>query len=154
MRHRKANIKLGRTASHRDAMLRNMATSLFDKKSIITTVHKAKALRPLADKLVGLAKKGDLAAYRRALGYFTKNRIGKLLFKSVKDDDAFGDRSCGYTTMGRIGLRKGDAAVLVKISLIGPGYKKKVATGPRKVTHRDRRLRVAASRAKAEKGKD
>ena len=68
MRHRKANVKLGRTASHRDAMLRNMVTSLFEYDRITTTVSKAKALRPLADKMIGLAKggKGDLPAFRQA----------------------------------------------------------------------------------------
>jgi large subunit ribosomal protein L17 len=127
-----------------------MLTSLFENNAIVTTVHKAKALRPLTDKLVGLAKKGDLSSYRRALTYFTKRKVAKTLFAKVKDDNLFSDRVCGYSSMGRIGLRKGDASVMVKIVLIGPDYAKaeREVSKTRKIGDRSRR--VQASRAKQE----
>ncbi|MDR2350830.1 MAG: 50S ribosomal protein L17 [Deltaproteobacteria bacterium] len=150
MRHRKKVVKLGRTAAHRDAMLRNMVTSLFEKRSITTTVHKAKALRPLTDKLVGLAKKGDLNAFRRAAGIITRRKILKSLFSDVKERNFYKERDCGYSTMGRVGLRKGDAAVMVKVSLIGPDHKK-VKTGGGAKAPSDRSRRVAASKVKTEK---
>jgi large subunit ribosomal protein L17 len=129
-------------------MLRNMATSLFEKKAIVTTVHKAKALRPLTDKLVGLAKKGDLAALRKAKTYFTKRKVLRTLFADVRDNELFSERNCGYSTMSRIGLRKGDAAVLVRVALIGPDYQKVGSTSTKGSAVTDRAARVAASKAK------
>ena len=75
MRHRKSNVKLGRTASHRRAMLRNMATSLLETGWINTTVSKAKAVKPVVDRLVTLAKRGDLHAYRQAAAVVTKKTV-------------------------------------------------------------------------------
>ena len=129
MRHRKANVKLGRTASHRDAMLRNMVTSLFEYDRITTTISKAKALRPLADKMIGLAKKGktDLHSFRQAAAVITKRSVLDKIFGEAAG--RFDSRSCGYTLMVKTGLRKGDAAPMVILELIKPGQEKAAVGG-------------------------
>jgi len=154
MRHRKANVKLGRTASHRDAMLRNMVTSLFEYDRITTTVSKAKALRPLADKMIGLAKSGksDLHAFRQAAAVITKRTVLDKIFDEAST--RFSDRPCGYTIMVKTGLRKGDAAPMVILELIKAGQEKAsvgggaVAKKQAKSTG-DRSKRVAKSKAAA-----
>lgn len=151
MRHRKSNVKLGRTASHRDAMLRNMVTSLFEYDRITTTVSKAKALRPLADKMIGLAKngKGDLHSFRQAASVITKRAVLDKIFAEASG--RFSDRDCGYTIMVKTGLRKGDAAPMVILELIKAGQPKaKVGGGTAtkktaKAGGGDRSKRVAQS---------
>ncbi len=153
MRHRKANVKLGRTASHRDAMLRNMVTSLFEYDRITTTLSKAKALRPLADRMIGLAKNGktDLAAFRQAAAVITKRTVLDKVFTDAAA--RFGDRSCGYTIMVKTGLRKGDAAPMVILELTKAGQEKARTGGgaPKKAKSAagDRSKRVAQSAKKA-----
>jgi len=152
MRHRKANVKLGRTATHRDAMLRNMVTSLFEYDRIVTTIHKAKALRPLADKMIGLAKNGksDLHALRQAAAVITKRSVLDKIFDEA--GARYSDRPCGYTVMVKNGLRKGDAATLVILELIKPGQEKAKVGGAAakkgKAAGGDRSKRVAQSAAK------
>jgi large subunit ribosomal protein L17 len=155
MRHRKANVKLGRTASHRDAMLRNMVTSLFEYDRIVTTISKAKALRPLADHMIGLAKngKGDLHAFRQAAAVITKRAVLDKVFDEAAT--RFNDRPCGYTIMVKSGLRKGDAAPMVILELIKPETAKaKVGGGASAAARKakaggDRSKRVAQSAKKA-----
>ncbi|MDR1395587.1 MAG: 50S ribosomal protein L17, partial [Deltaproteobacteria bacterium] len=138
MRHRKANIKLGRTASHRRAMLRNMATSLFEYGHITTTVYKAKALKPIADRLVTLAKRGDLHSLRQAASVLFKKSVLSELFKTAKE--TFSDRICGYTSVVRVGLRAGDASPMVKMELIGPSYVPSVRPGAPQRSGRSQRV--------------
>jgi large subunit ribosomal protein L17 len=153
MRHRKANVKLGRTASHRDAMLRNMVTSLFEYGRIRTTVSKAKALRPLADRLIGLAKggKADLSALRRAAAVITKRSVLDKLFSEA--EGRFADRDSGFTLMARLGLRPGDAAPMVILELTGAGQARAAVGGQGrkqpKAAAGDRARRVAQSAKKA-----
>ena len=151
MRHRKANVKLGRTATHRNAMLRNMVTSLFEYNRIVTTIHKAKALRPLVDKMVGLAKKGktDLHSFRQALAVITKRSVVDNLFDTAAG--RFSNRTSGYTIMVKKGLRKGDAATLVILELMSPTSEKaKIGSGvaAKKSQGGDRSKRVAQSARK------
>jgi large subunit ribosomal protein L17 len=153
MRHRKANVKLGRTASHRDAMLRNMVTSLFEYGRIKTTLFKAKAVRPLADRLIGLAKggKADLSALRRAAAVITKRKVLDKLFGEA--GDRFADRSSGFTIMAKTGLRPGDAAPMVILELTGAGQARAAVGGEAKKPRAgagDRARRVAQSARKAE----
>jgi large subunit ribosomal protein L17 len=151
MRHRKANVKLGRTASHRDAMLRNMVTSLFEYGRIRTTVSKAKALRPLADRLIGLAKggKADLSALRRAAAVITRRPVLDKLFDEA--GGRFADRASGFTLMARTGFRPGDAAPMVILELTGGGRDRAAVGGGRKPKGTgDRARRVAQSSRKAE----
>ncbi len=117
MRHRKSGVKLSRTSSHRDAMFRNMATSLFKYGRIKTTDVKAKELRRWADHLITLAKKGDLHARRQALSILREKDVVHQLFLQVQE--RFGEISGGYTRLTKLGPRKGDAAPLSLIELTG-----------------------------------
>ncbi len=108
MNHRIGGRKLKRTTDHREAMLKNMVTSLIAHEKIVTTEAKAKELRKLADKMIGLGKKGDLAAIREAARVVkTKEALGKL-FKEL--GPRFRQRNGGYTTMIKYKSRKGDGA--------------------------------------------
>ena len=117
MRHRKAGKRLGRTSSHRIAMFRNMVTSLFEHERIITTTEKAKEVKPIAEKLITLAKRGDLHARRQALGFIRSKAIVDKLFTVIKDK--FVDRNGGYTRILQTGVRKGDAAAMAIFELVG-----------------------------------
>jgi large subunit ribosomal protein L17 len=116
MRHRKAGNRLGRTTSHRQAMFRNMVTSLFEHERIITTTPKAKELRKVADKMMTLAKRGDLHARRQALAYIRDQKVVAKLFDQLKDE--YMDRNGGYTRIIRTGNRLGDAAEMSIIELV------------------------------------
>ena len=117
MRHKIAGRRLGRTTSHRVAMLRNMATSLFEHERIVTTVEKAKELRPVAEKMITLAKRGDLHARRQALSFIRSKDVVEKLFTVIKDN--FADRKGGYTRILRTGDRRGDCASMAIIELVG-----------------------------------
>ncbi len=116
MRHRVAGKRLGRTTSHKKAMLRNMVTSLFEHERIVTTTPKAKELRRVADKMITLAKRGDLHARRQALSYIRDKNIVAKLFDEIKD--SYMDRNGGYTRIIRTGNRTGDAAPMAIIELV------------------------------------
>lgn len=134
MRHRKSGIKLNRTTSHRQAMFRNMVTSLFKYDRIKTTDAKAKELRRWADQMITLAKRGDLHARRQALSIIREKQIVHKLFEEATD--RFGKRSGGYTRITKLGLRSGDAASISLIELISSSEsaekkkKKKAAEKP------------------------
>ncbi len=117
MRHRKAGRKLGRTSSHREAMFRNMITSLFEHERIVTTTPKAKEARRIADKMITLAKKGDLHARRQALSYIRSKDIVAKLFEVIHLK--FTDRNGGYTRIVQTGIRRGDAAPMAILELVG-----------------------------------
>ena len=110
------NRKLGRTSDHRKAMLRAMVTYLLENGQIKTTVTRAKEIAPVAEKMVTLAKKNDLAAYRQALGFITKEDVAKKLFQEI--GPKYTDRNGGYTRIVRIGPRRGDAAEMAIIQLV------------------------------------
>ena len=116
MRHRKSGLKLNRTSSHRNAMFRNMVTSLFKHDRLKTTDAKAKELRRWADSIVTLAKRGDLHARRQALAIIRERRIVDKLFDEA--EDKYGKVNGGYTRITKIGYRSGDAASLSLIELI------------------------------------
>ena len=118
MRHQKAGKKLNRTGSHRNAMLRNMVTSLFAHGRIQTTDAKAKELKRWADRMVTLAKRGDLHARRQALAVMRDKKVVHKLFEEASD--RFGDRAGGYTHVIKIGRRQGDAALVSLIELVSP----------------------------------
>jgi large subunit ribosomal protein L17 len=117
MRHKVAGYKLGRTTSHRRAMLRNMVTSIIMEERIETTVIKAKAVRPSVEKMITLGKKGDLAARRQAASYLMTPEAVTKLFDTVAP--RFGDRKGGYTRIVRVSWRKGDGAEKAFIELLG-----------------------------------
>jgi len=116
MRHRKEKRPLGRTSSHRDALLRNLVTSLIDKGRITTTLEKAKELRRVADRMVTLGKRGDLAARRRAAATIRSDETVRKLFTEVALWSE--KRPGGYTRILKLGARPGDGATKALIELV------------------------------------
>ena len=116
MRHRKALKKLGRDSSHRKAMFRNMVTSLFKYEQLETTDAKAKQLRPVAEKIITLAKRGDLHARRQALSYMTDKAITHRLFEDLRE--RYLDRQGGYVRIIKKGNRRGDGAPISVVQLL------------------------------------
>ncbi len=110
------NRKLGRTSDQRKAMLRAMVTYLLENGQIKTTVTRAKEVAPLAEKMISLAKKNDLATYRQALAFITKEDVAKKLFDEI--GPKYESRTGGYTRIVRIGPRRGDAAEMAIVELI------------------------------------
>ena len=108
--------KLGKPTDQRMAMLRAMTTYLLENGQIKTTVSRAKEVAPLAEKMVTLAKKNDLAAYRQALAFLTKEDVAKKLFDQI--GPKYATRDGGYTRVVRIGPRRGDAAEMAVIQLV------------------------------------
>ncbi len=116
MRHRAQGRKLGRTSAHRKAMFRNQLTALFTHERITTTVPKAKELRPLAERMVTLARTGTLANRRRVLADLPDKDVVQRLFTDIAP--RFADRPGGYTRIVRIGRRRGDNAEMAIIEFI------------------------------------
>lgn len=116
MRHQKKTVKLGRTAEHRKALLANQVCSLIEHQRIKTTLAKAKAVRPLAEKMVTLGKKGSLHARRTALAYLRQKDAVKKLFDDIAPRTA--DRKGGYTRIIKLGQRKSDAAPIAFIEWV------------------------------------
>lgn len=116
MRHRQKTAKLQRTASHRRALLANMACSLIEHGSIRTTLAKAKALRPVAEKLVTLARKDTLHARRTAVAFLRQKSPVKQLFEQVVP--AAAGRQGGYTRITKLGFRRSDAAPMAIIQWV------------------------------------
>ena len=116
MRHQKKTVKLGRTAAHRKAMLANQVCSLIEHQRIKTTLAKAKAVRPLAEKMVTLGKKGSLHARRTALASFRQKDAVKKLFDDIAPTSA--DRNGGYTRIVKLGARKSDSAPVAFIEWV------------------------------------
>ena len=116
MRHQKKTVKLGRTAEHRKALLANQVCSLIEHQRIKTTLAKAKAVRPLAEKMVTLGKQGSLHARRTALAVLRQKNAVKKLFDDIAPRSA--DRKGGYTRIIRLGVRKSDAAKVAFIEWV------------------------------------
>ena len=116
MRHRKKGRKLSRTASHKRATMRNLAASLFRHGRIETTTAKAKELRPFAERLITLAKRGDLHARRLAATKIQDRQVLGSLFDDI--GPRFSERPGGYTRILKLGNRKGDAAEMSLIELV------------------------------------
>lgn len=116
MRHRKKGRQLSRTASHREAMLRNMAISLFRHGRIQTTTAKAKELRPFAERLITLARQGDLHSRRLAARKIHDKDVLFTLFDAI--GPRFAERPGGYTRVLKLGHRQGDGAEMALIELV------------------------------------
>ena len=143
MRHNVGLRKLGRTSSHRRALLRNLATDLFRHERLKTTLPKARELRPVAERLITLARRDDLHARRRVLMYVSDKDVVKKLFDTL--GPRFATRPGGYTRTLKLGPRLGDGANLAIVELIGsePVFKKQ------KDDRKARRDRMAKAKAKA-----
>jgi large subunit ribosomal protein L17 len=116
MRHRKAKNKLGMRTSHREAMLRNMVTSLLEHESITTTDARAKAIRSVADKMITLGKRGDLHARRQAMQTIRSKKVASLLFDEIAP--RFSNREGGYVRVVKKGFREGDRAAMSLVELV------------------------------------
>ena len=110
------NRKLGRPSDQRRAMLRAMTTYLLENGQIKTTYARAKEVAPIVEKMITLAKKNDLAAYRQALSYLTKENVANKLFHEIAPK--YAGRSGGYTRVLKMGPRRGDAAEMAIIQLV------------------------------------
>ena len=108
--------KLGKTSAQRRAMLRQQVTDLLANGKIETTFYRAKEVQPMVEKMITLGKKGNLAAYRRAMGYITKEDVVQKVFKEIAPK--YADRNGGYTRVVRIGPRRGDAAEMAIVQLV------------------------------------
>ena len=108
--------KLGRPTDQRMAMLRQQVTDLLDKGRMETTVTRAKEIAPMAEKMITLGKTKDLASYRQALSFITREDVAKKVFDEVAPK--YADRNGGYTRITRTGFRRGDAAEMAVIELI------------------------------------
>ena len=148
MRHKKAGVKLNRTTSHRQAMFRNMVTSLFKHDRIRTTDVKAKELRRWADQIITLAKRGDLHARRQVLAIVREKDVVHGLFADV--EKRFGSLHGGYTRIVKIGPRPGDNAPMSIIELISLEEKPKKAKKKGKLAEK-KAVAEQASKAPADK---
>ena len=117
MRHRNAGFKLGRNTSHRRAMLRNLVTSIIVMDRVETTITKCKATQPIVEKMITLGKRGDVHARRQAAAYLMTPESVDRLFSVVSP--RYGARNGGYSRITRTGARKGDAAEMAFIELLG-----------------------------------
>ena len=108
--------KLGKTTAQRKAMLRQQVTDLLENGKMETTFYRAKEVQPVVEKMITLGKKGNLAAYRRAMAYITQEDVVQKLFKETAPK--YADRNGGYTRVTRTGARRGDAAEMAIIELV------------------------------------
>src|ERR1700712_2488498 len=125
MRHKKAGFKLKRNISSRRALLRGLVTSVIEHERIITTVPKAKAAKPLVEKMITLAKQDTLHARRQAAAFLETPASVKKLFEKL--GARFGQRNGGYTRVVRLGWRKGDGADQAILELVGSELVKRAA---------------------------
>jgi len=123
MRHRVKGKKLRRETAQRKALLRNLVTSFVEKERIRTTLAKAKATRPLAEKMITLAKKDTLHSRRLALRYIYKKDVVRKLFDEI--GPRFSERPGGYTRIVKVSPRAGDGAEMAILELVGSEFKKK-----------------------------
>lgn len=123
MRHAKTGRRFGRTTSHRIAMFRNMVTSLIQHEKITTTDAKAKEIRPIAEKMITLGKRGDLHAVRQAAAYIRDKKVVTKLFENIAP--RYKERDGGYTRIIKLGIRQGDNANISVIELVEEQFEKK-----------------------------
>jgi large subunit ribosomal protein L17 len=137
MRHRKSGRQLSRNSAHRWALMRNLITALLREEKIRTTNPKAKELRRWADRVITLGKRGDLHARRQVLGIVQDKAVVRKLFDTI--GPRFKERPGGYTRIVKVGIRRGDAAPMSLIELVGGEEKKEPASRGRRKPRRPRR---------------
>jgi len=145
MRHRKKTVKLGRTTAHRDAMLANQVCSLIEHHRIKTTLAKAKAVRPLAEKMVTLGKRGDLHARRLAAGELGQKDAVKKLFSEIAPRAAA--RKGGYTRIIKLGPRASDSAPMAYIEWVDTVVVEEVAVTPEPAAKKKAEKKPAAKKS-------
>ena len=143
MRHRNEGRKLSRNTSHRRALLRNLVTSLLEHGRLMTTLPKAKEVRPLAERMITLGKRDNLHARRQVHSYLLKDDTARKVFTTIAPK--FADRKGGYSRIIKLGNRKGDGADLAIIELLGSDLEAKKA---------ERAAKAEAKEAKKKKKDD
>ncbi|MBI1744984.1 MAG: 50S ribosomal protein L17 [Acidobacteria bacterium] len=138
MRHLVGRKKLGRTSEHRRALFRNMVTDLLDHGRIVTTLPKAKSIRPIAEKMITLGKRQSLHARRQAYAFIRRAKVVQDLFSILAP--RFADRHGGYTRIIRLGHRDGDGAAMALIEVLGTEFK------PRKKDKEDKEKTTPSSK--------
>ena len=123
MRHQVKRGNLSRNTAHRRALLRNLVTSFLERERMRTTLAKAREARPIAEKMITLAKRGTLHARRQALAFLTKEAAVKKLFDDI--GPRFKERPGGYTRIVKLDKRAGDGASMAMLELVGSEFKKK-----------------------------
>ena len=147
MRHKRAGFKLKRNVAARDALLRGLVTSVIENDFAITTVPKAKAARPLVDRMITLAKQDSLHSRRQAAAFLRTPASVKKLFDKL--GTKFGQRSGGYSRIVRLGWRKGDGAEVAKLELLGTELVKRAAE---RAKRREERLKAIQEGRENEEG--
>jgi large subunit ribosomal protein L17 len=147
MRHGKAGVKLKRDISGRRALLRGLVTNVIQEERITTTVPKAKAARPLVEKMITLAKDDNLHSRRQAAAFLMKKEAVEKLFDKL--GPRFNQRNGGYTRIVRLGWRKGDGAETAKLELVGSELVKRAAD---RAARREERLKALRTGAEEEGG--
>jgi large subunit ribosomal protein L17 len=125
MRHRFGNAKLKRDVGSRNSLLKGLTTSVIQEERVITTVPKAKAIQPLVEKMITLAKRDTLHTRRQAASFLTTPKSVQKLFDTL--GSRFGQRAGGYTRITRLGNRKGDGAEMAMLELVGSELVKRAA---------------------------
>lgn len=144
MRHNKTGRRLGRKTSHREAMFRNMVTSLLNHEKITTTDAKAKEIRVVAERMITLGKRGDLHSMRLAASVIREKSVVTKLFSTIAP--RYQDRPGGYTRIVKLGFRQGDAAPLSLIELVESEMKPaKAKAAPAKVSNKSAQVKLPAS---------
>jgi len=144
MRHRKKGRKLNRTASHKKALMRNLANQLFEHKEIRTTTAKAKEARSTVERLITYAKKGDLHHRRLAFSFLRQKATIKMLFDEI--GPSYSDRQGGYTRIIKLGKRLGDGAAMSILQLVGFEALGDTARAEKKKRARKKQERAAAAK--------
>ena len=147
MRHGKAGYKLQRNVSARRALLRGLVTNIIEEERITTTVQKAKAARPLVERMITLAKQDNLHARRQAAAFLLKPEAVEKLFEKL--GPRFNQRNGGYTRVVKLGWRRGDGAETAKLELVGSELVKRAAE---RAARREERLKQAREGTEGETG--
>jgi large subunit ribosomal protein L17 len=140
MRHLNAHRKLSRNTSHRRALLRNLVTDLLDHGRLVTTLPKAKEVRPLAEKMITLGKRDSLHARRQLQSYLLRDAVAKKVFDTIAP--RFSDRKGGYSRIIKLGNRKGDGADIAIIELLGSELEVKKAERAEKAAEKDKKKKT------------
>ena len=149
MRHKIAGYKLGRNVAARRSLLRGLVTSVIEQERVITTITKAKAAKPLVEKMITLAKQDTLHARRQAAAFLATPSAVKKLFDKL--GTRFGQRSGGYTRVVRLGWRKGDGAEQAMLELVGSELVKRAAE---RAKRKEERLKAVKEGREHEEGED
>jgi large subunit ribosomal protein L17 len=152
MRHRNGGFKLGRNTSHRRALLRNLVTSIILNDRVHTTITKAKATRPIVEKMITLGKNGSVHCRRQALAYLMTPEAVDRLFKTVAP--RYGTRQGGYSRIVRTGTRQGDASEMAYIELLDAEQELSEKAAKRDEARQKRREELEKQLAERESGED